>query len=62
MMLATYRLQLTKDFTLAQAREVVPFLHALGITHLYLSPVLQARQRVPATVRDSRAKSIPVFW
>jgi (1->4)-alpha-D-glucan 1-alpha-D-glucosylmutase len=44
MMLATYRLQLTKEFTLAHAREVVPFLHALGVTHLYLSPVLQARR------------------
>ena len=40
---ATYRLQLTPDFGFAAAREVVPYLHELGISHLYLSPVMQAR-------------------
>ena len=40
---ATYRLQLTPDFGFAAAREVVPYLRALGISHLYLSPVMQAR-------------------
>jgi (1->4)-alpha-D-glucan 1-alpha-D-glucosylmutase len=39
---ATYRLQLHPGFTLDHAREVVPYLAALGISHLYLSPVLQA--------------------
>jgi (1->4)-alpha-D-glucan 1-alpha-D-glucosylmutase len=40
---ATYRLQLTPDFGFAAARELVPYLRELGISHLYLSPVLQAR-------------------
>jgi (1->4)-alpha-D-glucan 1-alpha-D-glucosylmutase len=41
---ATYRLQLTPDFGFAQARELVPYLRELGISHLYLSPSLQARE------------------
>ena len=40
---ATYRLQLTPDFGFAQARALVPYLRDLGISHLYLSPSLQAR-------------------
>jgi (1->4)-alpha-D-glucan 1-alpha-D-glucosylmutase len=40
---ATYRLQLTPEFGFAAARGVVPYLRELGISHLYLSPVLQAR-------------------
>src|SRR4029079_3576977 len=41
--LATYRLQLTKDFGFAQAAALVPYLKELGITHLYASPFLAAR-------------------
>ena len=40
---ATYRLQLTPEFGFAQARERVPYLRDLGVSHLYLSPALQAR-------------------
>lgn len=40
---ATYRVQLNKQFTLANAREIVPYLHDLGISHLYCSPILAAR-------------------
>lgn len=40
---ATYRLQLHKGFPIASARELVPYFHRLGISHLYLSPVLAAR-------------------
>jgi (1->4)-alpha-D-glucan 1-alpha-D-glucosylmutase len=40
---ATYRLQLTPEFDFAAARSVVPYLRELGISHLYLSPVMQAR-------------------
>jgi (1->4)-alpha-D-glucan 1-alpha-D-glucosylmutase len=40
---ATYRLQLTPEFGFAKARELVPYLRDLGISHLYLSPSLQAR-------------------
>jgi (1->4)-alpha-D-glucan 1-alpha-D-glucosylmutase len=39
---ATYRLQLRDSFTLDDARAVLPYLAELGITHAYLSPILQA--------------------
>ncbi|MEH6795087.1 MAG: malto-oligosyltrehalose synthase [Rhodococcus sp. (in: high G+C Gram-positive bacteria)] len=40
---STYRLQLRGDaFTLADATDVVDYLHDLGVTHLYLSPILTA--------------------
>src|SRR6476620_750787 len=39
---ATYRLQLHAGFTFADAAGQVPYLAALGVSHLYLSPVLQA--------------------
>ncbi len=39
--LSTYRLQLTPDFTFAEAQEVLPYLVALGVTDVYLSPILQ---------------------
>ncbi|CAN7444368.1 malto-oligosyltrehalose synthase [Terrabacter sp. LjRoot27] len=39
---STHRLQLEPDFTLDDAVAQVRHLAALGITHLYLSPVLQA--------------------
>jgi (1->4)-alpha-D-glucan 1-alpha-D-glucosylmutase len=41
---ATYRLQLSSDFVFADARALVPYLRDLGISHLYLSPSLQARR------------------
>jgi (1->4)-alpha-D-glucan 1-alpha-D-glucosylmutase len=40
---ATYRLQLTPGFTFRDAGDIVPYLHALGVTDCYTSPVLQAR-------------------
>ena len=40
---ATYRLQLTPDFGFDAARARIPYLRDLGISHLYLSPSLQAR-------------------
>jgi (1->4)-alpha-D-glucan 1-alpha-D-glucosylmutase len=40
---ATYRLQLGPNLSLAEARGLVPYLRELGVSHLYLSPVLQAR-------------------
>ena len=39
---STYRLQLTPDFTFNDAQGVITYLKALGITDLYLSPILQA--------------------
>src|SRR3954447_18317351 len=44
MLRATYRLQLGPGMTFADARELVPYLRDLGVSHLYLSPVLQARE------------------
>jgi (1->4)-alpha-D-glucan 1-alpha-D-glucosylmutase len=38
-----YRLQLGPDLDFAGARELVPYLSDLRVSHLYLSPVLQAR-------------------
>ena len=40
---ATYRVQLNKQFTLSDARRIVPYLHRLGVSHLYCSPILTAR-------------------
>lgn len=40
--IATYRLQLTADFNFDAAAAVVPYLAALGITHLYASPFMKA--------------------
>ena len=40
---ATYRLQFNRRFRFADARALVPYLHALGITDLYASPLLTAR-------------------
>lgn len=39
---STYRLQLHAGFGFRDAAEVVPYLSRLGVSHLYLSPVLQA--------------------
>jgi (1->4)-alpha-D-glucan 1-alpha-D-glucosylmutase len=41
---ATYRLQLHAGFPLSRARELVPYLDQLGISHLHCSPLLQARR------------------
>ena len=40
---ATYRLQLNRDFTFAQATAIVPYLSIIGISHCYVSPCLKAR-------------------
>jgi (1->4)-alpha-D-glucan 1-alpha-D-glucosylmutase len=40
---ATYRLQLNKTFTFADAQALAPYLEGLGISHAYLSPILEAR-------------------
>ena len=42
-MRATYRLQLGPGLGFREARELVPYLRDLGVSHLYLSPSLQAR-------------------
>jgi (1->4)-alpha-D-glucan 1-alpha-D-glucosylmutase len=40
---ATYRLQLHREFTFADATRLVPYLAALGVSHVYCSPYLRAR-------------------
>lgn len=40
---ATYRLQFRHDFTLTDAIAIIPYLHKLGISHIYASPLLEAR-------------------
>lgn len=40
---ATYRIQLNREFTFAQATAIVPYLARLGVSHVYCSPYLKAR-------------------
>jgi (1->4)-alpha-D-glucan 1-alpha-D-glucosylmutase len=39
---ATYRVQVQPGFTFGQVAETVPYLSALGVSHVHLSPVLEA--------------------
>jgi (1->4)-alpha-D-glucan 1-alpha-D-glucosylmutase len=43
-MIATYRLQLSPELDLVAARRLVPYLRDLGVSHVYLSPALRARE------------------
>src|SRR2546423_2675828 len=40
---ATYRLQFHKRFTFHDATALVPYLAQLGISHIYASPLMEAR-------------------
>ncbi len=40
---STYRLQFHAGFTFRDATRIVPYLHQLGITHIYASPYFKAR-------------------
>ena len=40
---ATYRIQLNRTFTFRDATAIVPYLAALGISHVYCSPYFKAR-------------------
>src|ERR1700730_16559816 len=40
----TYRIQLNKDFRFADTSRILDYLHELGISDLYLSPVLASRK------------------
>jgi (1->4)-alpha-D-glucan 1-alpha-D-glucosylmutase len=42
--IATYRLQLNERFRFEDARALVSYLHRLGITDLYASPIFKARK------------------
>jgi (1->4)-alpha-D-glucan 1-alpha-D-glucosylmutase len=41
---ATYRIQFHLNFRFADAEQIVPYLHEMGITHLYASPWGRARR------------------
>jgi (1->4)-alpha-D-glucan 1-alpha-D-glucosylmutase len=41
---ATYRLQLNKDFRFSDACKILDYLHGLGISDVYLSPILGSRK------------------
>src|ERR1700704_2540375 len=41
---ATYRVQLTANFDFDAAASIIPYLKALGITHLYASPFMKSRR------------------
>lgn len=41
---ATYRIQLNKDFRFADARNILDYLHQLGISDVYMSPILASRK------------------
>ena len=40
---ATYRLQFHRGFTFRDATDLVPYLAALGVSHVYASPITEAR-------------------
>src|SRR5919201_1163416 len=40
---STYRLQFNRNFRFEQARALVSYLHLLGTSHCYSSPLLKAR-------------------
>lgn len=41
---STYRLQFNGSFRFSDARDIVPYLHKLGITDIYASPCLKTRE------------------
>jgi (1->4)-alpha-D-glucan 1-alpha-D-glucosylmutase len=45
--LSTYRLQLNKDFPFASVIGLLDYFSELGVSHLYLSPILKARPHSP---------------
>lgn len=44
---STYRIQFSRDFTFRRAREIVPYLHSLGVTDFYSSPFFKAGSDSP---------------
>src|SRR5215470_10927565 len=41
--ISTYRLQFSRDFRFSDALRIIDYLHELGISDLYASPILKAR-------------------
>src|SRR6266404_5377021 len=42
--ISTYRLQFNQQLRFADAKQLIPYLHDLGITDVYASPLLQAKK------------------
>lgn len=40
---STYRLQINGDFPLEKVEEIIDYLHLLGISHIYASPILKSK-------------------
>ncbi len=40
--IATYRIQFNKEFTFADFKKIIPYLHDLGIQTIYASPIMEA--------------------
>jgi (1->4)-alpha-D-glucan 1-alpha-D-glucosylmutase len=63
---ATYRLQLTANFDFDADAAIVPYLKALGITHLYASPFMKSRKgSTHGFTRDTKRllpTSGPLWW
>src|SRR5687767_7220955 len=45
--ISTYRIQFNKEFTFRDALQIVPYLHQLGISDLYASPIFMSRPGSP---------------
>ena len=58
--LATYRLQLTKDFGFDDAAALAPYLKQLGITHLYASAIPEGASGQHAWLRHRRPRTAPI--
>jgi (1->4)-alpha-D-glucan 1-alpha-D-glucosylmutase len=41
---ATYRIQFNRDFTFSDLKAILPYLNQLGISHIYASPIFQAKK------------------
>jgi (1->4)-alpha-D-glucan 1-alpha-D-glucosylmutase len=41
---ATYRVQVNQDFNFDKLKQIVPYLNQLGISHIYSSPIFQAKE------------------
>src|ERR1044071_372583 len=42
--LSTYRLQFNANFRFQDAQRLIGYLHSLGVSHIYSSPILKARE------------------
>jgi (1->4)-alpha-D-glucan 1-alpha-D-glucosylmutase len=41
---ATYRIQLNREFDFCKLKAILPYLSELGISHVYASPIVQAKR------------------